>query len=388
MKTKKFFLAMLTVLLCVAMLASCGSKETATTDAKTEDAKTGETIKVGFIGPLTGDTAQYGEAVRNGAKMRVEEINKAGGINGSQVELVEMDSTGDATQATNAYSRLVDEEGVVAIIGPVLTGETLAVAELAADDKFPMITASATGDTITDIGTTLFRTCFKDSFQGGKMGEYAATVLKFTKVAVLTNSGSDYSVGLTDSFVAACKENNVEVVAQESYSAGDTDFKAQLTNIAATDCQAVYVPDYYDVVALIAQQAKDAGLDAPFLGGDGYDGLIEQSEDPANVEGFYYTTHYSSDAGTTAADFAKTYSAEFGVQPLSFSYLAYDAMQILESALGKAASMDKADVVTALKATDMDCLTSHYTFDDKCNPIKDCMVVKIEGGAYKFVQMF
>ena len=103
-----------------------------------------------------------------------------------------------------------------------------------------MITASATGDTITDIGTTLFRTCFKDSFQGGKMGEYVATVLKFTKVAVLTNSGSDYSVGLTDSFVAACKENNVEVVAQESYSAGDTDFKAQLTNIAATDCQAVW----------------------------------------------------------------------------------------------------------------------------------------------------
>lgn len=385
MNAKKFFAALLAVVMCVAMLASCGGGEKPATDENGGDTAV-ETIKVGFIGPLTGDTAQYGNAVKNGAEMRIKEINEAGGINGATVELIAEDSTGDATEATNAYSKLVDQDGVVAIVGPVLTGETLAVAELAADDEFPMITASATGDDITNIGTTLFRTCFKDSFQGGKMGAYAAEKLGYTKIAILTNSGSDYSVGLTKSFIAACEEANVEVVAQESYADGDTDFKAQLTNIASTGCEALYVPDYYEVVALIAQQAKDTGITVPFLGGDGYDGIVAQSEDPANVEGFYFTTHYSSDADTTG--WVDTYTSAYNVAPMSFSYLAYDAMMILENALANAASYDKADVVAAIKATDMDCLTSHYTFDADNNPIKDCMIITVTDGAYKFVEMY
>lgn len=382
MKKLKVISILMVACLLLGLLAGCGNKDSG------EGAGSSDVIKIGFIGPLTGDTAQYGEAVRNGVQMRIEEINANGGINGATVELIAEDSAGDATQATNAYSLLVDQEGVVAIIGPVLTGETLAVAELAAEDGFPMITASATGDAITDIGDTLFRTCFKDSFQGGKMGEYAAAVLGFTKVAVLTNNGSDYSVGLSAAFVEACEANGVEVVAQESYSSNDTDFKAQLTNIVASGCEAVYVPDYYDVVALVAQQAKDSGLNVPFLGGDGYDGVVEQSDDVANVEGFYYTTHYSSDAGSVAAEFATKYEDAFGVSPLSFSYLAYDAMQILEAALANAASFDSADVVAAISATDMDCLTSHYTFDADNNPIKDCMIVTIADGAYKFVEMY
>ena len=384
MNAKKFFAALLAVALCVAMLASCGDKPAAG-ENEGDDAPV-TAIKIGFIGPLTGDTAQYGNAVKNGAEMRIKEINEAGGINGATVELIAEDSTGDATEATNAYSKLVDQDGVVAIVGPVLTGETLAVAELAADDGFPMVTASATGDAITDIGDSLFRTCFKDSFQGGKMGAYAAEKLGLTKVAVLTNSGSDYSVGLTKAFIAACDEAGIEVVAEESYADGDTDFKAQLTNIASTGCEALYVPDYYEIVALIAQQAKDTGITVPFLGGDGYDGIVAQSEDVNNVEGFYFTTHYSSDADSTG--WVDTYTSAYNVAPMSFSYLAYDAMQILEVALTNAASYDKADVVAAIKATDMDCLTSHYTFDADNNPIKDCMIITVENGAYKFVEMY
>ncbi len=386
---KKLLACLLALALCVSLFAACGSNDTPAEEGNNDgESAASETIKIGFIGPLTGENAQYGEAVRNGAKMRIEEINAAGGINGKTVELVEYDTKGDATEATNAYTRLVDEDGAVGIIGPVLTAETLAVAELAADDEFPVITASATGDTITDIGTTLFRTCFKDSFQGGKMGQYAAEKLGYKKVAVLTNSGSDYSVGLTNAFVAACEENGIEVVAQESYAAGDTDFKSQLTNIASTDCEVLYVPDYYDVVALIAAQAKDAGVNVPFLGGDGYSGLVSTVDDPSMFDGFYYTSHYASDAGTTAADFAAAYKTMCGVEPLSFSFLAYDAMQIMEEALKNAASMDKADVVAAIKATDMDCLTSHYTFDEDNNPIKDCMVLTIKDGVDTFVEMY
>ncbi len=378
MKASKLFALVLALVMCASMFAGCSGGGAA--------APAGETVKIGFIGPLTGDTAQYGEAVKNGAEMRINEINAAGGINGKTVELIAYDSAGDATQATDAYTRLVDQDGVVAIVGPVLTGETLAVAELAADDEFPLITASATGDSITDIGTSLFRTCFKDSFQGGKMGQYAATKLGYKKIAVLTNSGSDYSVGLSKAFVASCADAKVEVVAEESYADGDTDFKAQLTNIASTGCEAIYVPDYYDVVALIAQQAKDAGIEVPFLGGDGYGGLVKQVDDPATVEGFYFTDHYSSDADQSS--FNADYNAAYNVAPLSFSYLAYDAMQIIEAAIAAAPSTDKADVVAALKATDMDCLTSHYTFDADNNPIKDCMILNVKSGANTYVEMF
>ncbi len=389
MNAKKFFAALLALVLCVSMLAACGngnSNGNDTPDDGGNNGAAGDTIKIGFIGPLTGNTAQYGNAVKNGAQMRIDEINEAGGINGATVELIAEDSTGDATEATNAYSKLVDQDGVVAIVGPVLTGETFAVAELAADDGFPLITASATGDAITDIGSSLFRTCFKDSFQGGKMGAYAAEKLGLTKVAVLTNSGSDYSVGLAKAFVEACNEANVEVVAEEKYADGDTDFAAQLTNIASSGCEAIYVPDYYEIVALIAQQAKSVGVNVPFLGGDGYDGVIEQSEDAANVEGFYFTTHYSSDADTTG--WVDTYTSNYNVAPMSFSYLAYDAMMVLENALKNAASYDKADLVAAIKATDMECLTSHYTFDEDNNPIKDCMIITVENGAYKYVEMY
>ncbi len=383
---KKILTILLALALCFTLFAACGPKDTPQPDGA--DPADPTVIKIGFIGPLTGETAMYGEAVRNGAELRIAEINANGGINGNKVELIALDSKGDPTEATNAYTRLVDQDGVVGIIGPVLTGETLAVAELAADDEFPLITASATGDTITDIGTTLFRTCFKDSFQGGKMGEYAADKLGYKKVAVLYNNGSDYSVGLANAFVAACEAKGIEIVANESYAKDDTDFKSQLTNIAGTACEAIYVPDYYEKVSLVAQQAKDTGIDAPLLGGDGYPTLSDIT-DAAIVEGFYYTSHYDIGAATgSAQDFADAYKTLTGSDPISFAFLSYDAMQIYEAALTSAASTDKADIVAALKATDMDCLTSHYKFDADNNPIKDCMVMTIKDGADVFVEMY
>ncbi|MEG2524886.1 MAG: ABC transporter substrate-binding protein, partial [Oscillospiraceae bacterium] len=197
MKSRKIFALVAALVMCVSMLAACGGGSGTKED----------TIKIGFIGPLSGGTAQYGEAVRNGAESYFNEVNAAGGIDGKQIEFIPYDSKGDNADATAAYSKLVDIDGVCAIIGPVLTGETLAVAELAADDGVPLITASATGDTITDIGDSLFRTCFKDSFQGTKMADYISQKLGYKKVAVLFNNADDYSVGLASAFREQAKKN-------------------------------------------------------------------------------------------------------------------------------------------------------------------------------------
>ncbi|MEG0912061.1 MAG: ABC transporter substrate-binding protein [Oscillospiraceae bacterium] len=385
MNTKKFLSAILAMVLCVTLFASCSSKP----EADVPEAGASETVKLGFIGPLSGPASQYGEGCKNGVDMYINELNAKGGINGKQVELIAYDDKSEATESTSAYSRLVDEDGVVAIFGPVTTNPAEAVAALAAEDGFPLITASATGDTLTDIGDTFFRSCFKDSFQGVKMGKYASEVLGLKKVAVLINNSDAYSVGLAGAFVDSCKETGVEVVANESYSGDDADFKSQLTNIAAAKPEALYIPYYYENVYAIAQQAKEVGLNVPFLGGDGFDGLLGiENVDATLLEGFIFTNHYSQEASPKSGEFAAQYETKYGVAPMSFSFTSYDSAQILTDAIAKAASMSSEDIVKALKATDLDCLTSHYTFDADNNPSKDCAMIKIEGGKYVFDQMF
>lgn len=394
MKLKKFFAVLMAVVMCVAMLGACsgGSSSDNQQDANNQqdvgdNQASGDktVVKIGFIGPLTGGTAQYGESVRNAAKMYFEKFNATN--EQFTVEFIEMDSEGDSAVAATAYNTLYDQ-GVVAIVGPVLTGETSAVAELAAEDGMPLVTASATGDTLTDIGDALYRTCFNDSFQGGKMASYAAEKMGVKTVAVMTNTASDYSKGLASAFVEKCAELNIEVVSQESYVEGDTDFMAQLTNLSTVEFDAMYVPDYYGTVALIAQQAKSAGIDVPFLGGDGYSGVVEIVEDTSVLEGFVFTDHYSPEASAEGTDFANEYTKRFGVEPLSFSFLAYDAAMVVADAVTRAESLDMAGVMAAIDSTDLDCLTTHYTFDEDNNPVKECAMRTIENGEYKFVTMF
>ena len=382
MNMKKFFALLLTVVLCASFVACGGGSEA-------DDTADADTIKIGFIGPLTGGTAQYGEAVRNGAQMYIDELNAAGGIDGKTVELIAMDSTGDATVAMNCYERLVGEEGVCAIVGPVLTGESLAVAELAAIDGIPMVTASATGDDVTVDTPSFFRTCYTDSTQGVKMAEYVANVLGLKKVAVLKNNSDDYSVGLAKAFVDKCAELGITVVLEESFAEEDTDFKSQLTNIAATDAEAIYAPIYYQKLALISQQAGEVNVSVPFLGGDGFDGVLAyEGVDTEGVEGAIFTNHFDAAASAEGAAFLADYSAEFGVAPMSFSFLAYDAAKVITDAIANAGSTDAEAIVDAIASGSFDCLTSAYTFDEYGNAIKDCAIIKVTAGEYAFQQMF
>ena len=360
------------------------------------------TIKVGVLAPLTGAVAQYGNAVNNGVKRYFEELNAKGGINGKKVELVTYDEEGDPVKAVTGYSSLLDQ-GVVAIVGDVTTGPTKAVVAESQANGTPMITASATAEDVTcqlnedgsvaKVYENMFRSCFIDPFQGSKMAAFAKEQMGAKTAAILYNTGSDYSVGLTKAFEATAKEQGLEVVAVESYADSAVDFQSQLTNIAAKNPDVLFVPDYYSVIALVAQQAQSAGVNATMLGADGWDSVLGVVTDAALLEGAYYCSGYSTeDTRPEVQTFVANFKAKYNDDPDMFAAQGYDAAMIMAAAIekaeasGKKAGSDeyKAAIVAALKATNMDCVTGHVTFNEYNNPEKTAAIINITGGAAKY----
>lgn len=370
MRKRNILAAILVLVLSLSMLAGCGAPKENTDDT---------TIKVGFLGPLTGPVASYGIAIRNGVKMYIDEINAAGGVLGKQVELVEYDERGDATEAINGFNYLVEKENVVAIFGSVTSGPTTAVAQESADmaDPIPVITASATAPAITSYGDNLFRTCFTDPFQGETMARYAANVIGAKTAAIIYNNATDYSTGLMESFTAACKTVGIEVVATESYGENTVDFKSQLTNIAAKNPDVLFVPDYYTEAALIAQQSRELGIAAALLGCDGWDSILDVTSDPSTLENSFFTSHYSSD-DPASADFVNKYKTTFNETPIAFAATAYDSAMVMFDAIERAGKTDHAAVIAAIKATDLECVTSNIKFDENNNPVKSCYIIEVK----------
>ena len=389
---KRILALVLVVVLCLGCLAACGSEKTTTTETKT--------IKIGYLGPLSGAVAQYGIAVQNGVKLYVDHINKAGGINGKQVELVSYDEEGDATKAVTGYNFLMDA-GVVGIVGDVTTGPCAAVVAAAYPDNTPMITASATAAHITynadtdTVYTNMFRSCFIDPFQGETMARFAKEVLGAQTAAILYDNQDTYSTGVYEYFVAKANEIGLELVAVESY-AGDkiVDFSGQLTNIVAKDPDILFLPIYYNQVALIATQAADAGLEATMLGVDGWSSVMDAVTDSALVEGAYYCSGYSTDdTSALVQDFLKEYAAAYnGEVSNMFGAQGYDATWILCDAIAKAETSGKTygsaeykqAIIDAMKVTDSDYVTGHVSFDSHNDPQKTAAIINITEGTEKF----
>ena len=389
----KVFAVVLAVVFVMSFVACSGGGK------KAEEAAT---IKVGVLAPLTGAVAEYGNAVNNGVIQYVEELNAKGGINGKKIELITYDEEGDPVKAVTGYNSLVDQ-GVVAIIGDVTTAPTVAVVAESQADGMPMITASATAKAVTcqlnadgsvaKVYENMFRSCFIDPFQGSKMAAFSVEQLKAKTAAVLYNVGSDYSAGCAASFQETAKEKGLELVAMESYADGAVDFQSQLTNIAAKAPDVLFIPDYYSVVALVAQQAQAAGVKATMLGADGWDSVMDVVTDPALLEGSYYCSGYSvEDTRPEVQTFVKNYQAKYGATPNMFAAQGYDAAMIMFAAIEKAeASGAKAGtdeyrkaIIAAMKATDMDCVTGHVTYDQYNDPEKSAAIITIKDGAAKF----
>ena len=399
---------------CAAPAASDASASDATaanataadaTAADATQAASGETIKVGILGPHTGDYAVYGLAVKNGAQLYIDQVNAAGGINGKKIETVVYDNKGDSTEAITAFTRMVDD-GITALIGDVLSGNTIAVVGEANPINMPMITASATAVGVTynadtdTVYSNVFRSCFIDPFQGEKMAQYAAEKLSAKTAAVLTMTGDDYSVGLADAFKAKCAEVGITVVADEGYSKGDVDFKAQLTNILASAPDVIFCPNYYQDDGMIVTQARELGLTSTFLGGDGWAGVSAYAS-AADLEGSYFCSAYAPGSTDAVKKFEADYTAAYGADTLNmFAATAYDAAQILVAALTKAEASGAATGSDEYKQAVIDAIKTEgpsvvgitsetgYTFDDHNNPIKSAVIMTITGGVETFKEMY
>ena len=373
----------LVCMLRLASLVGCGGGGT---EGQTSNA---DTVKIGGLAPLTGNLSIYGIATDNGVKMAIDEINAAGGVLGKQIEYIVYDEKGDATEAVNAYNKLIQSDQIDALIGDVTSNPSIAVAQQAAKDGIPMISATGTAADITKAGENVFRVCFIDPYQGETMADYAYKKLGAKTAAILYNASDDYSVGLTDAFVSTADKLGLQIVAKESYAKGDVDFKSQLTKIAGQNPDVLFIPVYYEDVALIVQQAKSAGISAQLLGADGWDGVLDKVEDKSVLEGAMYCCGFSLQSqDAKVQEFIQKYTDKYGEAPKGFSAQGYDAAYLLVQAIEEAGSTDKAAVVEAMKNIQFDGVTGHIIFDEERNPIKGVMINKLTNGTIEYVESY
>ena len=418
---KKLFCFALAVVMLLSVMAGCAAKteqgssttqaseSTASTETASNEsadasdaAATDGEIDIAFIGNTTGDYAQYGIPVRNAVMLYFDQLNAAGGINGKKVVVKEYDDKGDGVEAVNAYN-LAKENGITAVIGSVLTGATIGLADATYEDNMPQITASATATGVTvmedtgEVRTNVFRACFIDPFQGQKMADYAVEKLGAKTAAIFYETGSDYSEGLKNAFVVEAERMGLEIVDTEAFATGDKDFKAQMTNIASKNPDIVFCPIYYGEAGLAIQAARQAGCTATFLGGDGF-GSVKDYASAEELEGSVYCSGYAP--GTEdVAQFEKDYCETFGVEevPNMFAPLAYDASMIMayglkaaEDAVLEAGTDEyKQAVIDAIKTMDgVKGITGTYSFDSDNNPIKSVAIIELTGGEEVFKEMF
>ena len=393
------FKRVISICLAAAMmfgLTACGEKDKGSDD----------TIKIGLMGCFSGEYSVYGNAVANGATLYFKELNAAGGINGKQVEIVKYDDRGDATEAITAYSRM-KEDGVVAVLGSVLTGSTLALVDEAYEDNMPVITASATaaGVTLLDpekpsagVRENVFRACFIDPFQGEKMAEYAYNKLGAKTAAIIFETGSDYSEGVKDAFVEKAKELGLTVTSAQGYATGDKDFRAQLTTIKSENPDVIFCPNYYEDCGMIVTQARQVGLTCTFMGADGWGGIKDYAS-AADLEGSVYCSGYAPGTTEAVKSFEANYQKEYSAEvPNMFAPLAYDAAKLLCAAIGEAEKAGKKAgsdaysqaVIDALNATNgiAGITSDSYAFDEYNNPIKAAAIIELKSGAETFKEMY
>ena len=355
-------------------------------------AASAESVKVGLIAPLTGEVAVYGNAVKEAVQLYIDDFNAAD--HPFDINLIIYDDKGDPTEAMNAYNKLVYQDDIAVLLGPVTSSPTFGVAEASVDDGIPALTPTATHPDVTTYGDNFFRACFEDPFQGGSMAKFASSELKATTAAIIYNNADTYSIGLRDAFMKTAEEVGLTVTTTEAYGASDIDFRAQLTNIIKTNPDVLFIPYYYTVTYMICSQARELGYTGTFLGVDGTDGVLAiEGADVSVFDGMYFANHYSADSDSPVTQaFIKEYTDKYGGTPNALAALGYDGAMIVCDALERVNNDGvKIDgessyeaIIEALRATEVDGVTGHITFDENNNPIKTLSIIQIKDGAYHF----
>ncbi len=373
---KRKLLLVMSVLALI--LTSCGTKDNGTTD----DSK----VKIGVVTPQTGPVSIYGKANENGIRLATKEINENGGISGREIELVVMDDKGEITDAVTSFNLLM-EENVDVVIGAFTSKPSLALAETAKNYEIPVITPGGTQEDITLGKPNVFRQTFTNSYQGSLLAIHAKDNLNAKTAAILKNNSDDYSTGIAKSFTDKANELGIEIVADESYSINDNDFKAQLTSIKAKNPDVLLIPDYYEKLSLIITQTKEIGLDSVLVGPDGWAGVLTALDKSSYdaIEGSYYNDHFAiDDDAEIVKNFVENYRTEYNEDPISPSALGYDSVYLVKQAIENAGSLDKKVVTDSIKNIEFTGVTGSFKFDENNNPVKSSSMIEITNGEYKF----
>ncbi len=352
-----------------------------------QPAQQSTTFKIGLLGPLTGDVATFGASNRDGAILAFEEWNAKGGVLGKKIEWILGDTQCDPKAAADAGKKVIDEDKVKFIVGAVCSSASIPIAQYANEKKVLQISGTSTNPLVTvgedgKVKPYTFRACFDDPFQGSAIAAIALNQLQAKTAAVVYDSGNDYIKGLAEYFKAAFEAKGGKILVWEAFVKEDTDFSAILSKVKDANPDVFVVPTYYDKMNLIGAQAKQKGITAPMIGGDGWDSA---DLDTAAADGGYFTNHYApSDPRPIVQNFVKSYQAKHNVVPDALAALAYDASIILLESIKKAGTDDPVKVKDVMATISVEGVSGMISFDANHNPVKKAAILHVTNGKVEF----
>lgn len=370
--------------LAALTLTACGATP-GSGSAASKGTEIGKTFKLGYDLELSGGVAAYGNAGKNGANLAVDEINKAGGIDGKQITVISKDNKSDNAEAASVVSNLINNDKVNAVIGSMISGAVKSMTPNITKGAVPLVTPAGTDDTLTvtngKVNEYIFRSTFQDSYQGKVLANYTTNELKAKKVVLYYDNSSDYAKGIAKSFE---KTYDGKIVDKVSFQSGDKDFQATLSKLKGEDFDAIVMPGYYNETGLITKQARELGIEQPILGGDGFaDPTFITLAGDAATTNVYYVSGYSAKAlaNDTTTKFIAAYQAKYKSEPSMFDALSYDAVYMVKQAAEDTKAKTSVDVKDGLaKLKNFKGATGEITVDKDHNPVKEAVVIKLENG--------
>jgi branched-chain amino acid transport system substrate-binding protein len=375
------------LMIVAVLLSACGG------GAAAPAAKPAGDLKLAVLAPLSGPVPTFGVSTRDGALMAIEEWNAKGGVNGQKIVPIVEDSQCTPDPAVNAANKVIDQDKVHYIIGEVCSKASIPISEIANAKKVVQISPTSTNTSVTvgadgKVKDYIFRACFIDPFQGTVGAKFALNTLKAKNAFIMSDQSNDYVKGLAEAFETAFVAGGGKIVGKENYTSTDTDFSAILSKVADAKPDMIYLPDYYNIVNLAAKQAKEKGITAPFMGGDGWDSA---DLDKVAAAGGYYTNHYSpDDPRPEVQNFIKAYGAKYKdangkpVVPDALATLSYDATNLMLNGIKAAGADDATKVKDALAKISFDGVSGKITFDANHNPIKSATILEVTPDKIKF----
>lgn len=381
-------------IIAAMILAACGGTGSTGGDTTGGDTGAQKELKVAILAPLSGPVPTFGVSTRDGALLAIEEWNAKGGVLGYKVVPIVEDSQCTPEPAVNAMNKVVNQDGVKFVIGEVCSKATIPISDIGTTSKVVIVspTSTAEGVTVDNNGNTkpyTFRACFIDAFQGLVGAKFATETLEAQTAFIMLDQANDYVKGLAEEFEKNFVAMGGTVVGKESYTSKDTDFSTILAKVADANPDVVYLPDYYNIVNLVTRQAKEKGIPATFIGGDGWDSA---DLDLTAAAGGYFTNHYSpDDPRPEVVNFLAAYGAKYKDDagnpkvPDALATLAYDATNMLFQGMTDAGTVEDVDAVkTALENIKFDAVSGSITLDSKHNPVKAAAILSVTTEGVKF----